>query len=86
MYTVYVIKNLKGKKYTGSTRNLNERLEMHNDISKDRAKFHKATYKKGHWKVIFKKEFETREEALRFEKFLKTGRGREWLECARRGG
>ncbi|HPN96462.1 MAG TPA: GIY-YIG nuclease family protein [Candidatus Moranbacteria bacterium] len=85
MYIAYVIENLKKKKYTGSTKNIEERLEMHNNISKERSRFHKFTYKKGPWKLIFSKGFKTRQEALKFEKFLKTGKGREWLERARRG-
>jgi len=42
--------------------------------------FNKTTYKKGPWKIIFFKEFAEREDALKFEKFLKMGRGREWLK------
>jgi putative endonuclease len=85
MFFAYVIENPKNKTYTGSTDNLSERLEMHNDVDPEKAKFHRTTYKKGHWRLIFKKEFQTRQEALKFEKFLKTGKGREWLERARRG-
>ncbi|HBI17206.1 MAG: hypothetical protein UR60_C0042G0001 [Candidatus Moranbacteria bacterium GW2011_GWF2_34_56] len=85
MYKVYILENLDGMRYTGSTDNLEERLVMHNDISANKAKFHRTTYKKGPWKIIFQKEFCTRKEALKFEKYLKTGVGREWLERARRG-
>ena len=59
---------------------------MHNDIDKNKAKFHRTTYRNGPWEVILSKEFKTRKEALNFEKYLKTGKGREWLERARRGG
>ena len=79
MYSVYVIINPKGKKYTGQTVNLDERLEMHNDLNYEKAKFHRTTYKKGPWKLIFKKDFTTRLEAIKFEKFLKTGKGRELI-------
>ena len=65
---------------------------MHNDTSPQKAKFHKTTYKKGPWRLVFKKDFLSRSEALKFEKFLKTGKGREYLkklnnfhERARRG-
>jgi putative endonuclease len=80
MFQVYVIENLKGKKYTGSTDDISERLEMHNDLSLEKFKFHKTTYKKGPWKLIFSKDFASRGEALTFEKYLKSGKGREWLE------
>lgn len=59
---------------------------MHNSDSYEKARFHRTTFKKGLWHIIFKKEFSTRNEALKFEKFLKTGKGREWLERARRDG
>jgi putative endonuclease len=86
MFIAYVIKNIKGKRYTGSTNNFEERLKIHNSLNKDKAKFHRTTYKKGPWFLYFKKEFKTRREALSFERFLKTGNGREWLnERARLG-
>ncbi len=83
MFFVYIIENAIGKRYTGSTSNLMDRLTMHNDTTKEKAKFHRTTYKKGPWKIIFQKQCETRKEALDFEKYLKTGAGR---ERARRGG
>ena len=86
MYYVYVLENEKCLRYTGQTENLEDRLIMHNDTSVQKARFHRTTYKKGHWTVIFVKEFETREEAAKFERYLKTGKGREWLERARLGG
>ena len=92
MYSVYIIVNPQGKRYTGSTRDLEDRLKMHNDIKFEKAKFHKTTYKKGPWNIIYSKDFLTREEVLKFEKFLKTGKGRDWFnslkidERARLGG
>lgn len=83
MFFTYVLENSNAKRYIGSTNNLEKRLFFHNDISPERAKFHKTTYKKGPWKVIFEKEFNTRLEALKFERFLKTGKGREWLPACR---
>jgi putative endonuclease len=79
MYTAYVLQNLKNKKYIGSTSNLEDRLRMHNDISPEKAKFHRTTYKKGPWKIFFSREFVVRKDASEFERFLKTGKGREWL-------
>ena len=85
MYFVYVIINLKKRKYIGQTNNIYQRLEMHNNLDFQKAKFHRTTYKKGPWKVLFKKNFNTRLEAIKFEKFLKTGNGRDWLERTRLG-
>ncbi len=86
MFFTYVLKNTKNKRYIGSTEDLKQRLVMHNDVNPEKAKFHRTTYKKGPWRVVLKKEFKTRSEALKFEKFLKTGKGRGWLERARPGG
>jgi putative endonuclease len=86
MFWVYQIQNPEGKTYVGSTNNLNERLAMHNDVSAKKAKFHNTTYRHGPWRPIFCKKFLTRKDALDFEKFLKTGKGRDWLEHARLGG
>ena len=80
MFLAYVLENLVNKRYTGSTENIVERLAMHNNEDKEKAKFHRTTYKKGPWKVVFSKEFKTRKEALDFERFLKTGKGRKWLD------
>jgi putative endonuclease len=79
MYHAYVLENIKKNRYTGSTNNLTERIEMHNDETREKARFHRTTFKKGPWKVVFSKEFTARQEALKFEKFLKTGKGRNWL-------
>ena len=85
MYFAYVLENLKGSRYTGSTDDMEDRLKMHNDTTPEKSRFHRTTYKKGPWQIIFSKEFTTRIEAMKFEKFLKTGKGREWLERGRLG-
>ena len=85
MFYTYVIENSQKRTYTGSTEDLTARLAMHNDCSEEKAKFHRTTYKQGPWAVIFYKIFVSRIEALEFERFLKTGKGRKWLEHARLG-
>jgi len=79
MFTTYVLENPKGKRYIGSTIDFQERLATHNDTSPAVARFHKTTYKKGPWTEVFSREFGTRGEAAAFERYLKTGKGREWL-------
>jgi putative endonuclease len=90
MFTTYVLFNPQYRTYTGQTEDLNDRLLMHNDISLEKARFHKTTYKKGPWKILFKKDFATRKEARDYEKYLKSGKGREEIkiisERARQGG
>ncbi len=75
MYEVYVLKSKKdGIRYVGSGSNAYERLRRHN----------KGDYRftKGHrpWELIYKEEYQTRSEAIRREKFLKSGQGRKFLD------
>ncbi|MEO8087352.1 MAG: GIY-YIG nuclease family protein [Bacteroidota bacterium] len=73
MYYVYVIySEIVGNYYIGHTNNLNRRIEEHNN-RKDR-----YTSNKGRWKLVYFEEFETRSEAMKREKFFKTGKGREY--------
>ncbi len=68
---VYMIKTIGGvydKTYVGYTLNLKNRLQKHNS-----GKGAKST--KGHkWRVIYKKKFKTKSEAMSFEYFLKKKR------------
>ena len=70
-YYVYMLKTLSGfkkKTYIGYTINLKNRLNKHN-ISKGA----KAT--KGYkWKIIYKKRFYSKNEAMSYEYFLKKDR------------
>ena len=76
MYCVYVIYSERmNVKYTGQTENINLRVEQHNNGT-----LGQFTKNKGPWKLIFKKEFETRKEAMYYEKYLKTGKGREFVK------
>ena len=53
MFYVYVIENLGGKRYIGSTADIVDRLKMHNDMTREMAKFHRTTYKRGPWHLLF---------------------------------
>jgi len=75
MYYVYVIFSLSHKtRYIGSTSDLGKRLLDHNTG--------KSRYTSGRmpWKLIHKESFDSRKEALKREKFLKSGKGREFLD------
>ena len=75
MYTVYAIKSLSSNYvYKGLTSDLEERLRRHN------AGLEKTTKPYCPFKLIYKKEFETRLEARNHEKYLKSGIGREFLK------
>jgi len=73
-FYVYVLISAEGYHYTGSTENLHTRLERHH------LKTTHFTKKGTNWKIIHSKEFPTRSEAMRCEKWLKSGVGREWLK------
>ncbi|MDP2798681.1 MAG: GIY-YIG nuclease family protein, partial [Deltaproteobacteria bacterium] len=58
----------------GQTSNLDQRLKRHN------ANKGRYTKNKGPFTLVYKEEFMTRSEAMRREKFLKPGQGREYLK------
>ena len=70
-YYVYMLKTLSGfkkKTYIGYTINLKSRLNKHNS-----SKGAKAT--KGYkWKIIYKKRFNSKSDAMSYEYFLKKDR------------
>jgi putative endonuclease len=74
-YFVYIINNSKGIYYKGFSTNFRRRLAEHNE--------NKSFYTqgKGPWNLIFLKEFNSRSEALSFEKMLKRQHHRylDWL-------
>ena len=73
-YYIYILKSsTTGKRYTGSTQNLEARLKAHNDGLSP------YTKGRGPWDLIYSEEFPTRSEAMKREKFLKTGKGRDFL-------
>ena len=71
MYYVYVLWSSKLKKrYVGSTGDVEKRLSEHN---RGCNKFTKGGI---HWIKIYEEEYTTKTEAVRREKFLKSGQGR----------
>jgi len=65
-FFVYLIQSLStGKFYIGHTNNLEDRLRRHNE---GRSKY---TRNKGPWKLVAYKIFNTRKDAMHFEKRLK---------------
>ncbi|MBI5403672.1 MAG: GIY-YIG nuclease family protein [Ignavibacteriae bacterium] len=74
MYHVYVLKSLKdGKLYIGQTGNLEKRLLKHN------SGMCKSTKSRLPLELIYKEEYNTRSEAIKREKELKFGKGRDFL-------
>ena len=64
-----------GKTYVGFTSNLIERFKSHNYLSKKG-----YTIKFRPWQVIYVEFFTTKFEALKKEKLLKSGKGREFIK------
>jgi putative endonuclease len=75
MYTVYVLySSAYNKIYIGCSGNVEARLLSHNEMGTKG-----WTIKFRPWVLVHKEEFELKSEALRREKELKTGSGREWI-------
>ena len=75
MFTVYVLFSEKAAKhYTGFTSNLEERLFSHNHAGSDWTARHRP------WLLIYTKVFENKKEALHYEKWLKSGAGRDFIK------
>ena len=74
MNYIYVLKSKKDlKRYIGLTNNLERRLLLH-----DGGKV-KATKNRRPFELIYFEKFENRTKAAKREKFLKSGKGREYL-------
>lgn len=77
MYYAYVLLSLKDHKfYTGITNDIERRLHQH-DIGYSSTR---STKNRGPFKLIFAQECANRIEARGFEKFLKSGSGRELMK------
>ena len=78
-FYVYVLWSEKtGRYYTGQTNNLDRRVFQHN------SGFEKSTKHGAPWKLVYFEVLESRTEAIKRERFLKTGKGRAWI-IERRG-
>ncbi len=75
-FVVYILYSARfNKHYTGYTSNLIERFKSHNLLSKKG-----WTIKYRPWKVTYVEFFNSKAKAMNREKFLKSGKGREWLK------
>jgi len=75
MYYVYVLESQKTKQlYKGFSKDVNKRLEQHNTGITE------STKRGIPWKLIYCEVFVNKKDALKREKFLKTGWGRNFLQ------
>jgi len=79
-FYVYVLANPFNAIYVGQTEDLIRRVQQHNDPANSLSKHTKRH--SGPWRVIHSESFNTREEALRRERQLKTSRGRAWIRSS----
>jgi putative endonuclease len=75
MFYVYVLQSEStARLYTGFAADPVQRIGQHN------ASLTKSTKNRGPWKLVYQEEYATRGEAMRREKFLKSGQGRQQLK------
>jgi putative endonuclease len=76
MFFVYVLYSPSANKfYVGYTSNLESRLLSHNELgTKDWAKRYRP------WELVYTESYQTKSSALKREKELKTGVGREFIQ------
>jgi len=75
MYFVYVLRNKRTKSaYVGHTSDLERRITQHNTSDFNPNRY--TSRIRGPWELIHKQEYVSRAEAMKREKFLKSGQGR----------
>ncbi len=77
-FWIYILQNeTTGKLYKGQTSDLEKRIERHNTHESGSKRYtHKQ---KGPWRLVYSEEYATRSDAMRRERFFKSGQGREWI-------
>jgi len=79
MFYVYVINSQDDtKRYIGQTNDLHQRVARHNSSK------YGYTRQGRPWNLVYSETFETRAEAMRRERFLKSGKGRKFLSNLRK--
>lgn len=78
MFFVYVLRSVStGKHYVGQTSDISRRIHEHNDPEHNPVKF--TSRNRGPWELIHSEEYKTRSEAMRRERWLKSGARRGWI-------
>jgi len=75
VYTVYILYSVsRDRYYIGQTEDLERRLGEHN------SGYSKSTRSGIPWELVFKREFQDRNEAIRYEHALKRMKSRRYIE------
>jgi putative endonuclease len=76
VFTVYILQSEKfSKTYVGFTSNLEERMKSHNGLATKG-----WTVKFRPWKILYKEEYASKQEAMQREKWFKSGVGRAFIK------
>ena len=76
-FWVYILQSeTTSKRYVGYTSDLKRRLSEHNAPVLGKRRYTRK--QDGPWKMIHSEVYETRSEAMKRERFLKSGAGRRW--------
>ena len=74
-YYLYILKSeIQEKYYTGISNNVEKRLEFHNTIEKG------FTSRYRPWKIVYKKDFSSKEEAIKYENKIKKWKSKVMIE------
>ena len=77
-FFIYILKSeTTGGIYIGHTSDLERRLKEHNNPLAGKRRYTRKH--KGPWHLIHFEEKKSRSEAMKRERFLKSGQGREWI-------
>ncbi len=76
-YHVYVLANAQWATYVGQTNDLEGRIAQHNDPACKLSTHTKR--RKGPWRLLYCKTCQSRSEAIKRERQLKTGAGRRFI-------
>jgi len=78
-YWVYILQSgTNSKRYVGQTSDLQRRLQEHNNPALGKNRYTRK--QKGPWRLIHSEKCETRSDAMKRERFFKSGQGREWIK------
>ena len=75
LFTVYILySDSFDQSYVGQTKELEARFRRHNDG------YVRSTKRYRPWRLIHQEQYNTRREAMKRERWLKSGIGREWIK------
>ncbi|MBW2109182.1 MAG: GIY-YIG nuclease family protein [Deltaproteobacteria bacterium] len=78
-FHVYILESqTTGKLYTGQTSDLSRRLSEHNHPVLGKKRFTRK--QSGPWRLLYSEQYQTRSQAMKRERFLKSGQGRQWIK------